>query len=141
MGGLQEHTGVRPDRAYVDRGYRGHDYPHPHNVFRSGQKRGVHGTIKKELRRRAVVEPIIGHLKSEGHLGRNYLKGRLGDQQNVLLSAAGYNFRLLLKWFKQLFGAWFLWLSGLKTAVSRAKTALRGEQNHWACSQSDVRLA
>lgn len=97
-------TGVTPERAYVDRGYRGHDYPHKHRVFRSGQKRGVHGVIKRELRRRSVVEPVIGHLKSDGHLGRNYLKGELGDQQNALFTAAGYNFRLLLKWFRRLFG-------------------------------------
>ena len=47
----------------------------------------------------------MGHLTSDSHLGRNYLKGQLGDQQNVLLRAAGYNFRLLLKWFKPLFWA------------------------------------
>lgn len=138
---LEDQTGVRPNRVYVDRGYRGHDYPHPHNVFRSGQKRGVHGTIKKELRRRAVVEPIIAHLKSEGHLGRNYLKSRLGDQQNVLLSAAGYNFRLLLKWFRQLFYAQILLLSELKLIIRRDKTALKKWRREWASSQSSARLA
>jgi len=96
-------TGVEPKRIYVDRGYRGHDYPNKHRVFRSGQKRGVIGAIKKELRRRSVVEPIIGHLKSDGHLGRNYLKGQLGDQQNAVLCSAGYNFRLLLKWLRKRF--------------------------------------
>ena len=70
---------MRLSSSNVDRGYRGHNYARPHNVFRSGQKRGVHGTIKKELRRRAMVEPIIGHLKSEVHLGRNYLKGRSAE--------------------------------------------------------------
>ena len=96
-------TGIEPKRIYVDRGYRGHDYPNKHRVYRSGQKRGVFGTIKKELRRRSVIEPVIGHLKSDGHLGRNYLKGALGDQQNALLTGAGYNFRLLLKWLRRLF--------------------------------------
>lgn len=98
-------TGIEPKRIYVDRGYRGHDYSNKHRVFRSGQKRGVTGAIKKELRRRSVVEPIIGHLKSDGHLGRNYLKGQLGDQQNAVLCSVGYNFRLLLKWLKKRF--WF----------------------------------
>ena len=60
--------------------------------------------IKKELKRRAVVEPLIGHLKNEGHLGRNYLKGVAGDKINVLLTAAGYNFRLLLRWLRRFFG-------------------------------------
>lgn len=96
-------TGATPERIYVDRGYRGHDYPNKHRVFRSGQKRGVTEAIKKELRKRSLVEPIIGHLKSDGHLGRNYLKGILGDKQNAVLTAVGYNFRLLLKWFRLVF--------------------------------------
>jgi len=104
-----EWTGVTPERIYVDRGYRGHDYPKTQKVFRSGQKRGVYGTIKKELRRRTIVEPVIGHLKSDGHLGRNYLKGELGDKQNALFAAAGHNIRLLLKWFKRLCRALDLW--------------------------------
>jgi len=60
----------------------------------------VHGTIKKELRRRSVIEPIIGHLKSDHQLGRNHLKGQHGDKINAILSGASYNFRLLLKWFR-----------------------------------------
>ncbi len=71
---LQGWTGVTPQRVYVDRGYRGRDYPNKHRVFRSGQKRGVHGSEKREPRRRSVVEPVMGHLKSDGHLGHNYLK-------------------------------------------------------------------
>ena len=82
-----------------------------HRVYRSGQKRGVFGIIKKELRRRSVIEPVIGHLKNDGRLGRNYLKGTLGDQQNALLTAVGYNFRLLLKWLRRLF--WRYVLGGL----------------------------
>ncbi len=100
---MKDITGATPERVYVDRGYRGHDYPNKHRVFRSGQKRGVNGAIKKELRKRSLVEPIIGHLKSDGHLGRNYLKGELGDKQNAMLTAVGYNFRLLLKWFRHVF--------------------------------------
>ena len=67
-------TGVEIKRTYVDKGYVGHDVPEPLRVYRSGQKRGVHGQIKKELRRRAAIEPVIGHLKSEGHLDRNSSK-------------------------------------------------------------------
>ena len=74
----------------------------PGRVFRSGQKRGVHGQIKKELRRRSAIEAVIGHCKSDGHMDRNYLKGRLGDQINAVMSAVGYNFRLILKWLKAL---------------------------------------
>lgn len=95
-------TGREIERIYVDKGYRGHNYPNPHRVFKSGQKRGVHGQIKKELKRRSAIEPVIGHCKSDGHMGRNFLKGRLGDQINAMMSAVGYNMRLILKWLRNL---------------------------------------
>ena len=91
-------TGREIERVYVDKGYRGHDAPKPLAVFRSGQKRGVHGQIKRELRRRSAIEAVIGHCKTDGHLDRNFLKGRLGDQINAVMSAVGYNLRLILKW-------------------------------------------
>jgi transposase, IS5 family len=67
----QTMTGREIERAYVDKGYRGHNTPKPLRMFISGQKRGVFGVIKRELRRRLAIEPVIGHLKSDGHLGRN----------------------------------------------------------------------
>jgi IS5 family transposase len=96
----QKLTGREIERAYVDKGYRGHDAPNPRRVFISGQKRGVFGVIKRELRRRSAIEPVIGHMKSEGHLDRNYLKGRDGDAANAILSAVGYNLRLVLAWLR-----------------------------------------
>ncbi|MFI5091571.1 MAG: IS5 family transposase [Terriglobales bacterium] len=96
----QRLTGREIERVYVDKGYRGHDAPRPLRVFISGQKRGVHGAIKRELRRRSAIEPVIGHMKSDGHLGRNYLKGRHGDQVNAVLSAIGHNLRLILNWLR-----------------------------------------
>jgi len=95
-------TGVAVERAYVDRGYRGHDAER-HRVFISRQKRGVTPTIRRELRRRNAVEPLIGHMKSDGHLDRNFLLGRDGDAINALLAAAGHNLRLLRRWLAQLF--------------------------------------
>jgi transposase, IS5 family len=68
----------------------------------SGQKRGVFGRIKRELRRRSAIEAVIGHMKAEGHLGRCYLKGRAGDAANVILSAVGYNLRLVLTWLRMI---------------------------------------
>jgi IS5 family transposase len=95
-------TGREIERAYVDKGYRGHEAPKPLRVYRSGQKRGVHGQIKKELRRRSAIEAVIGHCKTDGHLDRNFLKGHLGDQINAVMSAVGYNLRLILKWLREL---------------------------------------
>src|SRR5438034_5702477 len=93
-------TGREIERAYVDKGYRGHHAPNPRRVFISGQKRGVFGRIKRELTRRSAIEAVIGHMKAEGHLGRCYLKGRAGDAANVILSAVGYNLRLVLAWLR-----------------------------------------
>jgi len=95
-------TGREIDRAYVDKGYVGHDATKPYRVFKSGQKRGVQGQIKRELRRRSAIEAVIGHCKTDGHLGRNFLKGRIGDQVNAVMSAVGYNLRLILKWLRKL---------------------------------------
>jgi transposase, IS5 family len=93
-------TGREIERAYVDKGYRGHDAPNPYRVFISGQKRGVFGAIKRELRRRSAIEPVIGHMKAEGHLGRCYLKGTAGDATNAILTAVGHNLRLILAWLR-----------------------------------------
>ena len=93
-------TGCAIERAYVDKGYRGHRTANPRRVFISGQKRGVFGIIKRELRRRSAIEAVIGHMKTDGHLGRCYLKGRQGDAANAILTAVGYNLRLLLAWLR-----------------------------------------
>jgi IS5 family transposase len=95
-------TGCKVERAYVDKGYRGHDAANPCRVFISGQKRGVFGAIKRELRRRSAIEAVIGHMKADGHLGRCYLKGRDGDAANTILTAVGYNLRLVLAWLREL---------------------------------------
>ena len=95
-------TGCAIERAYVDKGYRGHDTANPRRVFISGQKRGVFGVIKRELRRRSAIEPVIGHMKIDGHLGRCHLKGRKGDAANVILTAVGHNLRRVLAWLRAL---------------------------------------
>jgi transposase, IS5 family len=100
--GAQRLTGCQIERVSVDKGYRGHDAPNPRCVFISGQKRGVVGVIKRELRRRSAIEPLIGHIKDEGHLGRCYLKGHAGDAANAILSAVGHNFRRILAWLSRL---------------------------------------
>jgi IS5 family transposase len=56
--------------------------------------------VRRQMRRRSAVEPVIGHLKTEHRMGRNLLAHRLGDAINPVLAAAGYNFRRLLAWLK-----------------------------------------
>ncbi|MBE8215971.1 MAG: hypothetical protein HAW62_06585 [Endozoicomonadaceae bacterium] len=55
-------------------------------------------TLKKKLARRSAIEPYIGHMKSEGKLRRNMLKGKIGDKINAILCVVGHNLRLLLAW-------------------------------------------
>ena len=99
-------TGESPERCYVDRGYKGHGVTKT-QVFISGQRRGITPTIKKELRRRSGVEPVIGHQKNEGRLDRNFLRGEFGDKANALMAGIGYNLRAILRKLRLLF-AW-LW--------------------------------
>jgi transposase, IS5 family len=91
-------------RILADKGYRGHNAPPGSKlrVFISGQKRGVTPQIKRQLRRRSAVEPVIGHLKAEHRMGRNYLLFSRGDAANAVLAAAGYNFRRLIRWLRLL---------------------------------------
>src|SRR6201997_3884363 len=90
------------ERLILDKGYRGHNAPpeYKFRVFISGQKRRMTPKIKRELRRRSPVEAVIGHLKSEHRMGRNYLWHRQGDATNAILAAVGYNFRRLIRWLR-----------------------------------------
>ncbi len=92
------------ERLLADAGYRGHNAPESHKfkVFTSGQKRRMTPAIKREMRRRSAIEPVIGHIKNEHRMGRNYLAHEQGDAINAILAAAGYNFRLLLTWLRLL---------------------------------------
>jgi IS5 family transposase len=106
---LEKLTGVAARRIHGDKGYRGHNYPDRFKVWISGQVRRVTKAIRREMRRRAAVEPVIGHLKDDHRMRRNHLKGRDGDRINALLAAAGYNFSLLRRWFTELLRV-LLWI-------------------------------
>ena len=111
-GEIEALTGRKIERAYVDKGYRGHDYPNKFRVWISGQVRRVTKSIRREMKRRAAVEPVIGHVKAEHRMERKYLKGRDGDRANAVLAAAGYNFSLLIRWFESLLCALITTLLG-----------------------------
>ncbi len=108
---LQRLTGIETRRIHVDKGYRGHNHPHKFRVWISGQVRRVTASIRREMKRRAAVEPVIGHLKAEHRMDRNYLKGPDGDRINAVLAAAGYNFSLLLRWLAAILRACILALA------------------------------
>ena len=94
-------TGQAIKRVFVDRGYRGHKLTAP-QVLISGSKRGLTPQMKKELKRRSAIEPVIGHMKADGKLGRNHLLGTLGDKIHALLCGAGHNIRLILRKLREL---------------------------------------
>jgi len=93
-------TGIAPQEAYCDMGYRGHGLKGETKIHLVGKipKRATK-SLRKWMKRRAAVEPIIGHLKSDYRLNRNHLKGKAGDHANVVLAAAAYNMAKLLAWF------------------------------------------
>lgn len=100
-----------PKHVFVDRGYRGHGYTG--NIEGHVDKRRRGRTPKRLwrwMKRRAAVEPSIGHLKQEHRMDRNRLKGIEGDRFNAILSAAGMNFRKLMKFIEEFLRQLFYWL-------------------------------
>ncbi len=110
---IEQITGATLKRILADAGYRGHNAPlsHKFRVFTAGQKRRVTPAIKRQMKRRSAVEPVIGHLKSGHRMNRNYLAYQQGDAINPILAATGYNFRLILKWIRALWcQIWITWI-------------------------------
>ncbi|OGR01882.1 MAG: hypothetical protein A2284_04870 [Deltaproteobacteria bacterium RIFOXYA12_FULL_61_11] len=90
-------TGVTPKHAYCDLGYRGSGYQGEvkvHIVDR--RKKAPSAWERRWWKRRAAVEPIIGHLKTDHRMDRNFYRHSSGDRVNALLSGAGYNLNKLL---------------------------------------------
>ena len=103
---IAELTNRVPKAVFVDRGYRGVEIPNV-TIWRSGQKRCVTPNIKKAIHRRSAIEPAIGHMKNDGRLGRNWLKGALGDALHAMLCGAGHNLRMILRAIRLFYGQCF----------------------------------
>ena len=100
----QRLVGKAPKKA-VDRGYRGRKQigetqillPKPFN--NKTQTKYQQKKLKEAHRKRTVIEPVIGHLKADHRLGRNFYKGIVGDNINIMLAATAFNFkRMMNKW-------------------------------------------
>jgi IS5 family transposase len=102
---IQKLTGIKPQEAHVDRGYKGHGLKDEDTeIVLSRQKRNMTRARRKRQKRRNAIEPVIGHCKNDRKVGpRNWLHGTLGDQINAIAMAIGFNMRKILK-------AIFLWL-------------------------------
>lgn len=94
-------TSRKIKEAFVDKGYRGHNYTGDGQVHITGQRgKGKAGpALRKRKKRRSAVEPKIGHMKSDNRMNRNYLKGAKGDRTNAILAGIGANIRKLLAAF------------------------------------------
>jgi IS5 family transposase len=89
-------TGKLPAMTFVDKGYKGHGIPEERSRVLISGTRKLGYTLKRHLRRRSAIEPEIGHMKSDGLLGRNILKGMQGDAMNAILCGVGHNLRKIL---------------------------------------------
>ena len=112
-------TGQVPGKAIVDRGYRGRKIVKGTEVLtpgkaKTGQSQYHKNKMRARFRRRAAIEPLIGHLKGQYRLARCFLKGFIGDQMNLLLAAAAWNLR---KWLRT---AAFFWLQLLRASYALA---------------------
>ena len=103
-------TGWKCRDVYCDRGYRGAkiEDSDDYYIHLAGRKRkGLTRAERRWLKRRSAIEPIIGHLKGDNRLSRNYLLGKAGDCMNAILAACGFNIRKLIRAFLRLV---FIWL-------------------------------
>jgi IS5 family transposase len=103
----QKTTGERAREATVDRGCRGHKMIgetliHTPKPPKASDKTSKKRAARIRFRRRAAIEPIIGHIKHDHRMARNYLKGFKGDEINALMAAAAFNFRRWLRKVKLL---------------------------------------
>jgi len=131
-------TGRWMRNCLVDRGYRGKtrvgdttiELPKP---IPKGLPPRERAKERKRVARRAAIEPVIGHLKSDHRMARSFLKGSRGASQNVMLAAAGWNLR---KWilFVLIWPLMRSFLEYVTASVSSTKTATSGQQHAHAFS-------
>jgi IS5 family transposase len=96
---MERITGQSPEDVVIDQGYKGHDYSGPAQVHIVKKlSKSITKSIRNMLKRRAAIEPVIGHLKSDHRMDRNYLRGVEGDRNNAILAGIGFNLRKLLRW-------------------------------------------
>lgn len=97
---MEQFCSRKPKMIFCDLGYRGTPEIKDSQIHVVPRKRRhLSRSLRYWMNRRAAIEPVFGHLKSEHRLDRNRLKGKLGDQMNALFSACGWNLRKLLRAF------------------------------------------
>ncbi|HJT52139.1 MAG TPA: IS5 family transposase [Nitrosospira sp.] len=90
-------TDCQPKEVFVDLGYRGVEVQPGTRVYHPKLKRNITQRLRRDIRRRSAIEPAIGHMKNDGRLRRNWLKGTDGDAFHALLCGCGHNLRMILR--------------------------------------------
>lgn len=93
----KENIGKSPEYCLTDKGYRGHGYKGNTKVICRGVHKLKNPYQKRWVKRQSLIEAVIGHMKNDSRMDRNFLSGKLGDQMNAILSAAGQNLRKVMK--------------------------------------------
>jgi IS5 family transposase len=92
---LRKIVDVPLQKLFVDRGYAGSNFSEKGKIYTPNTKKKLSKEDKKMQKRRSAIEPIIGHLKNYCRMGRNYLKGKVGDIINPIISSIGLNMRAI----------------------------------------------
>jgi IS5 family transposase len=102
-------TNKKAKNIYVDRGYPGQKKINEINIHVPKPDKNITKTKRRRHSRRAAIEPVIGHLKRDYRMGRNFLKGIIGDEINVLMAAAAMNFKRVINlWRSEAIYCWVL---------------------------------
>ncbi len=88
--------GRLPKEIFVDLGYRKAIVPESVQMYRPKMRGNLSRRLKCDIRRRSAIEPMIGHMKNDGLLRRNWLRGQLGDAMHAVLCGCGHNLRMIL---------------------------------------------
>ena len=116
----------QPKEVFVDLGYRGATVPAGVKVYHRKLRRGITARLKRDIRRRSAIEPVIGHMKNDGRLRRNWLQGTEGDAFHAILCGCGHNLRMILRKLRLLLVLIFLCLDWLPINDDRTNHRLAG---------------
>ena len=131
---VEDITGTKPTIMIGDLGYRDADEQAklladgirvitPADLKRATKGTAEYRALRRKLKLRSRIEAVIGHLKSDHRLGRNFLRGWQGDEQNVLLAAVGWNIKKLIRFFSGLLQelTWTTWVKSVVTPRALAE--------------------
>ena len=96
LANAESNSRYKDTHAFCDKGYKGAGKELGVELYLSGT-RHLSRTFRRWLKRRAAIEPVIGHLKSEHRMERNHLAGVQGDRINAILAACGFDLRKLYR--------------------------------------------